>query len=332
MRLFLYFLTLLTAFSLGTAQSPGFPDGYRAERVVTGLRGPTQMTFGPDGRLYVAQLAGGENAGTGQIVAVDLATGAQDTLLRGLFKPTGLAVTGTDLWVMAGNRLLRALLTETGVGDVETVLRNLPNNGRSLGTLTLAPDGALLFETSGALTSSGPQRGSGTLWRLESDDPDNPEPLATGLKGAYAHAFAPDGTLYATEMGDDPVNGSPPPDELNVITPGADYGWPGCYGRQRPSARYGGTAAACAETRAPLALFIRGATPTSVAVSPFKPGELFVALWATSQVVTVDADTGEVTPFLTGVPLPQHLLVDGDTLLLSSFAEGTVYRIARVVE
>lgn len=332
MRPFLYFLTLLTAFSSGTAQSPGLPDGYRAETVVTGLRGPTQMTFGPDGRLYVAQLSGDENAGTGRVIAVDLATGAQNTLLRGLFKPTGLAVTGTNLWVMAGNRLLRAPLTETGIGDPETVLRNLPNNGRSLGTLTLAPDGALLFETSGALTSSGPQPGSGTLWRLRPGDPNDLEPLATGLKGAYAHAFAPDGTLYATELGDDPVNGGPPPDELNVITPGADYGWPECYGRQRPAARYGGTAAGCAETKAPLALFARGATPTSVAVSPFDPSELFVALWATSQVVTVDADTGEVAPFLTGVLLPQHLLEDGDTLLLSSFAEGTVYRISRVTE
>lgn len=321
---------LLTALSLSAAQSPNLPDGYRAERIITGLRGPTQMTFGPDGRLWVAQLAGGENAGTGQVVAVDVATGEQEVLLRGLFKPTGLAVTETDLWVMAGNRLLRAPLTENGVGEAETVLRDLPNNGRSLGTLTLTPDGALLFETSGALTPDGPQPGSGTLWRLEPTDLQNPEPLATGLKGAYAHAFAADGTLYATEMGDDPMNGAPPPDELNVIHPGADYGWPRCYGRQLPAQNNGGTAAECAETEAPLALFARGASPTSVAVSSFAPGELFVALWAPSRVVTVDVQTGEVTPFLTGVLFPQQLLVEDDALLVSSFAEGAVYRIEKV--
>ncbi len=332
MRPFLCVLVLLVAVSIGAAQSPNLPDGYRAETVVTGLRGPTQMTFGRDERLYVVQLAGGENAGTGQVMAVDMTTGAQEVLLRNLFKPTGLAVTETDLWVLAGNRLLRAPLPETGVGDLETVLRDLPNNGRSLGTLTLTPDGKLLFETSGALTRSGPQPGSGILWQLDPADPENPERLATGLKGAYAHTFDVDGTLYTTELGDDPMDGSPPPDELNVITPGADYGWPWCYGRRLPAEDIGGTAADCAETQAPLALFARGATPTSVAVSPFDPGKLLVALWVPSQVVQVDAQTGEVTPFMTGVTFPQHLLVDGEALLISSFASGTVYRITQTAE
>lgn len=321
-------LLAVAALSLGFAQTPKLPDGYRAEAVVTGLRGPTQMTFGPDGRFYVAQLAGGENSGTGQVLRVDLRTGEQQVLLRNLFKPTGVALTETDVWVMAGNRLLRAPLTEGGVGRPEAVLRDLPNNGRSEGTLTLTPDGSLLYETSGALGPGGPQRGSGVLWRLDLET-GTPEPLATGLKGAYGHTFAPDGTLYTTEIGDDWVGGSPPPDELNVVTAGADYGWPRCYGRGRPASEYGGTAKVCAETEKPLALFARNATPTSVAVSPFSQHELLIALWVTSQVVRVDARTGEVTPFLTGVQLPQHLLVDGDTLLVGGFAAGTVYRVTR---
>lgn len=322
----LLFLLFGLAASLAVAQTPKLPDDYRAEPVVTDLRGPTQMTFGPDGRLWIAQLAGGENAGTGQVVAVDLATGERETLLRDLFKPTGLVLTETDVWVMAGNRLLRAPLTEGGVGKTEIVLRDLPNNGRSLGTLTLTPEGKLLYETSGALTENGPQKDSGILWRLESGS--KPEPLATGLKGAYAHTLGPDGTLYTTEIGDDFMNGSPPPDELNVVTTGADYGWPRCYGRQRPAKNNGGTAQECAETETPLALFARGATPSSVAVSPFQKNTLLVALWATSQVVQVDTETGDVGPFMT-LTLPQHLLVDGDALLVSSFADGTVYRVTK---
>ena len=314
---------------LSVAQTPRLPVGYRAEAVVIGLSGPTQMTFGPDGQFYVAQLAGGENSGTGEVLRIDLATGEQETLLQDLYKPTGLAVTATDLWVMAGNRLLRAPLTETGAGRPEAVLQDLPNNGRSEGTLTLTPDGGLLYETSGALGANGPQPNSGVLWRLELADPADPEPLATGLKGAYGHVFAPDGTLYTTEIGDDWVGGGPPPDELNVVSAGADYGWPRCYGRGRAAREYGGTAADCAETERPLALFTRDATPTSVAVSPFNQDELVVALWVPSQVVRVDAESGEVTPFLTGVQLPQHLLADGDTLLVSGLAAGTIYRVSQ---
>lgn len=313
--------------TLGWAQPFSLPDGYAAEPLVTGLRGPTQMTLGVDGRLWVAQLAGGENSGTGQVVAVDLRTGEQEVLLRRLFKPTGLAVTETELWVMAGDRLLRAPLAGGQVGDLEVVLRDLPNNGRSQGTLTLTPTGDLLFETSGALTARGVREGSGVLWRLDPANPNEPRPLATGLKGAYAHTFDASGTLYSTEVGDDWVNGRAPPDELNVIRGGADYGWPSCYGDRQPARNHGGTPARCAATEAPLALFARGATPTSVVVSPFAKGELLVALWAASRVVRVDARTGEVTPFITGVTLPQHLLEDEDALLVSSFADGTVYRV-----
>ena len=325
----LFFLTVWLSLFVSAAQTPQLPEGYRAKILVTGLQSPTQMTFGPDGRLWVAQLAGGENAGTGQVVAVNLTTNQQTVLLRNLFKPTGLAVTKADLWVMAGNQLLRAPLLKNGVGKLEVVLQNLPNNGRSLGTLTLTPDGGLLFETSGALTANGPQKDSGILWRVDLENPENPQPLANGFKGAYGHTFAAGGTLYSTEIGDDWVNGAPPPDELNAVKAGADYGWPKCYGRRLPAKNTGGTAEFCGTTQAPLALFAPGATPTSVAASPFSPDKLFVSLWTLSKVVQVDAQTGKVTPFITGITLPQDLLTDGNTLLVSSFATGTVYRVSK---
>ena len=42
--------------------------------VVDGLDHPTQIADGPDGTLLVAQLAGGEGDGTGEVLAVDLTT------------------------------------------------------------------------------------------------------------------------------------------------------------------------------------------------------------------------------------------------------------------
>ena len=82
------------------------PSGYRAELLVDGLVGPTQMIFSPNGQLWVAQLAGGENANRGEVVAVDLATGVQTTLLIGLDKPTGLALLDGALWIATRRDLL----------------------------------------------------------------------------------------------------------------------------------------------------------------------------------------------------------------------------------
>src|SRR5436190_21267469 len=66
------------------------PPGFRAEIYAQGLRGPTALAFGPDGKLYVTQLAGSENAGMGQVVSIDGPGAAPKVVLSELFMPTGL--------------------------------------------------------------------------------------------------------------------------------------------------------------------------------------------------------------------------------------------------
>lgn len=302
-----------------------------------GLQGPTQMIIGPDGRLWVAQLAGEENAGQGQVVAVSLDIGTQQVLLDGLFKPTGIAALSGTLWIASGRDLLRAPLSETGeVGDVETVLKDLPFNGRSNGTLTLTPTGNLLFETSGRRNGQQTLEGSARLWELDPADPTHPRSIATGLKNAYAHTFDDAGQLWATDVSDDPVNGEAPPDELNLVIEGADFGWPQCFGHQQPAFNYGGSQEGCRATRTPVALFPPHSTPTSVVVSPWEENTLLVALWGPPEQAVVrvpftlvgDNALGQVEPFIIGMQNPQHLLPLPDgSLLVSDFSAGIIYRI-----
>lgn len=313
------------------------PTGFRAEVVAQGLIGPTQMLLGPDGSLWVAQLDGGENDGTGQVIAVSQNDQKRSVLLDNLHKPTGIAIIGNALWIASGRDLLRAPLRGASVGPPETVLRDLPFNGRSNGTLTATTDGKLLYETSGSRSGSAAAAGSGTLWLLDPAAPTAPQPLATGLKGAYGHTVDGAGRVWTTEIGDDPVDGKAPPDELNLVVAGADFGWPQCYGERIPAQNYGGTAERCQQTRSPVALFPANSTPTSVAVAPWDANMLLVALWnANGQIVQVattptgDNATGTVTPFITGLKNPQHLLAMSDgSLLVSDFGSGTVYRVRR---
>lgn len=312
------------------------PAEYTVTPVVDGLVGPTQMIIGPDGRLWVAQLNGQENAGTGQVLAIDLATGERELLLADLLKPTGIAVLDGTLWLATRREIQQAPLgAENRPGTLEVVLSVLPFNGRSIGTLTPTPDGLLLFETSGSRSGNEAAAGSATLWQLDPAAPTEPQALATGLKGAYAHAFDEEGRLWTTEIGDDPVNGEAPPDELNLVVPGTDFGWPQCYGMQEPATNYGGTTELCQATRAPVTLFAQRSTPTSVVASPWMSDTLIVALWLQQSVVqvnvTMDGDnaTGIVEPFITGLQNPQHLLVWPDgSLLVSDFA-GTVYQVTK---
>lgn len=319
----------------GNPTALALPAGYQATTIITGLQGPTQIIAGPGGTLWVAQLAGAENASSGQIIAV-APSGAQRVLLDNLFKPTGIALLANALWIASGRDLLRAPLASGGVGAPETIFKDLPYNGRSNGTLTVTPDQKLLYETSGRRTGNTNEQGSATLWQLDPANPREPQVLAIGLKGAYAHTYDRDGRLWASEIGDDPVDDGTPPDEINLIADGGDYGFPQCFGNREPARNYAGTVARCATTRAPVALFAPHATPTSVAASPWEPNMLFVALWARGEVVQVrlaanhSEAPAKIEPFLAGMANPQHLLVQADgSLLLSEFGTGTIYRITK---
>lgn len=338
----------LLTFCAACGGSPATPElgielaaGYRAELYATDLEGPTQMILGPDDRIWVAQLAGSESGGTGQVIAFDRDWPARREILLGnLFKPTGIAVIGDALWISAGRDLLRANLDGEGMpASPEIILEDLPFNGRSNGTLTVTPNGRLIHGTSGRRRGDVAAEGSASLWSLDPTDPADRRVLATGLKNAYAHTFDGQGRLWSTEIADDPVNSGPPPDELNLISNGADYGWPACFGEQEPAENYGGTAATCAETQPAVAVLPARSTPTSVVVSPWEQGVLLVAQWGPTDPsvirVQIVEEGGrvravEVSPFLTGLVHPQSLLALGDgSLLVSDFESGNVYRIQR---
>lgn len=275
----------------------------------------------------MAQLNGGENDGTGQVLLVDLRNDRAPTVLfDGLLKPTGVAMVGDEIWVMEQRTLSRGAV---GGGEREVVLDELPFNGRSEGTLTATPDGRLLYNTSGTVTGTAAAAGSGVLWSLAPGR--EPEAVASGFKHAYARTFDDAGTLWQTEMSDGRYDGEPAPDELIAASPGDDFGWPRCIGDGVPVVSYGGSEEVCASTPPSHALFSPGATPTSVAVAPWDPDVLLVALWNEGRIVAVPRDPAgapyEPETFLSGIAHPQHLLADGDRLLVTDFDAGRILAV-----
>lgn len=55
---------------------------------------------------------------------------------------------------------------------------------------------------------------------------------AKGLRNSVGFVFHPEtGLMYATENGRDMLGDDIPPDEINIIEEGKNYGWPICYGK-----------------------------------------------------------------------------------------------------
>jgi len=151
----------------------------------------------------------------------------------------GLALHDDDLYVYStgddGNRVERYPLTGSAgsyaLGDATTVIDDLPANSfHNGGRIAFGPDDMLYVTVGDAGNRSEAQdRDSlaGKILRLTptgqvpADNPFDGSPVwSLGHRNVQGLGWASDGTMFASEFGENTW------DELNVIEPGADYGWP----------------------------------------------------------------------------------------------------------
>lgn len=206
--------------------------------VASGLETPWSVAFHGTTPLVSAR-------DSGQILALDgdgrtsVVTTVEETQAGGEGGLLGLAVQDGYLYayLTAGdtNRIIRYRLhgegTSTTVAASESVLDGIPagsyHNG---GRIAFGPDGMLYATAGDAYDSDNAQNRASLAGKILRMTPtggvpsDNPFPrslvYSLGHRNPQGIAWAEDGTMYATEFGQDTW------DELNVIKPGGNYGWP----------------------------------------------------------------------------------------------------------
>jgi glucose/arabinose dehydrogenase len=206
--------------------------------VATGLQVPWGIAFLPDGDALVSERAraqivripagGGEPEVVMTVPSVDRLAGEGGLL--GIAVSPDYAEDGlvyAYLTTAEDNRIVRFRLGEEPEPILTGLARAQNHNG---GRIAFGPDGKLYAGVGDALDTSLPQDpGSlnGKILRLEPDGgvpDDNPTPgslvWSSGHRNVQGLAWDAEGRLWATEFGEAET------DEVNLIRPGANYGWP----------------------------------------------------------------------------------------------------------
>ncbi|WP_345944772.1 hypothetical protein [Variovorax sp. dw_954] len=102
-------------------------------------------------------------------------------------------------------------------------------------------------------------------------------PFAVGLRNSVALTVLPDGpskgTVLQGENSIDYESPTQPPEELNLLRTGHDYGWPYCVGKQQSALGYDAKRFDCRSTDAPLMTWPAHVAPLQMMVGP--PGTRF---------------------------------------------------------
>jgi glucose/arabinose dehydrogenase len=201
------------------------PDG----SALLTLRDEARLLQVRDGQdpVDLGRVGGVEPGGEGGLLGVTVShTFARD---RSVFLYTTAA---------ADNRVLRVTFEDGKPAQQRAILTGIPKAGNhNGGRLKFGPDGFLYVTTGDAgQTGRAQDRSSlgGKILRITKDGKPAPgNPFEGSPVWSYGHrnvqgiAWAPDGTMYASEFGQNTW------DELNRIEAGKNYGWPVVEGKGR---------------------------------------------------------------------------------------------------
>lgn len=228
--------------SRGTGNTTGMPlslpDGFSISIFARGLDRPRVLALDAGGNLLVS------TPGSGQVIALPDrdSNGAADekiVVAANLDDPHGVAFLPGDptkLYIAeTGKVAVHDYDTDTLKAGNKRKIIDLPaGGGHHTRTIMFLPggQGRLLISVGSSCNvciEDDPRRAKILVANADGSDL---KPFASGLRNSVFMAVHPvTHQVWATENGRDLLGDDVPPDEINVIEEGKDYGWPLCYGK-----------------------------------------------------------------------------------------------------
>ena len=210
------------------------PQGFSLRIFAKDLEGPRDLEVSPQGTILASIPS------QGKVVALpdinnDHKADRQAIVISGLSRPHGLAFYKDKLFIAEETRVVRYNWNEESLrATLDKKLFDLPKGGRHFTRTIAFNEGGKMFVSIGSTCDVCLEDHPFLAAVIVSDaDGNNPRLFAKGLRNSVFITTNPlTGELWSTEMGRDFLGDDLPPDEINIIRDGRDYGWPLCYGNR----------------------------------------------------------------------------------------------------
>ncbi len=336
------------------------PQGFTITQLTAGLQRPRMLANDGRGGVLVAEMGVGRVLWYPQLNGQPINWAAPRELAAGLMNPHSIAVSNGQVFIAAEDQIVRGSLDAYRDGQPwpTTKITELPLGSRDLyghrtRTLLLSPDETKLYVSIGSscdvCEETDPRRA--TVMRFNFDGTGG-EIWSSGLRNTVGLDFYP-GTseLWGVDNGRNLLGDGIPPEELNHLTRGTNFGWPYCYGDRVPNPEFN-DAARCAPTAPPAWTMAAHTAPLGMT---FYTGRSFPPAYQNDALVAIHGSTELPRPagynvvrvkFKDGQPVAQEdvmrgwlvdgafwgrpvgllVLPDGD-VLISDDAGGRIYRL-----
>jgi len=288
------------------------------------VSGARFMALGADGSVYVSRPRSGE------VVRLYDADGngeaeLQSVAVSGLNRPHGLAFHGGYLYIANTDGVVRVRLGADGKasGEPERVNSYSGGGGHWSRSIVFGADGAMyvaIGSTCNMCVEQSPERAA--VMRFDADG-RNGRIFASGLRNAVGIAVHPvTKQIWVTQNERDniePDHEDLPPEEINILQDGGDYGWPFCYGDRVPSPdRQYHDPARCARTVPPALTMQAHSAPLGITF--LDRATVFPADWRGDALVAFHGSWNRTVP--TGAKVVRVRIRDGRPVSYEDFITG----------
>ncbi|GAA6623145.1 PQQ-dependent sugar dehydrogenase [Scytonema sp. NUACC26] len=307
------------------------PTGFSINVFAKDLGNPRMLAVAPDGTIYVTRRQQGDILALRDSNKDGYADEIQ-TIASGYEYINGITIYQNRLYFVTDKELYAADLNSEGtIDEVRELINDLPDAGQHPNrTLAFGPDGMLYItvgSTCNACNDTNPE--SATIVRSQ---PDGSMRMvyAKGLRNTIGFDWHPEtGELWAMDHGSDWRGNEQPPEELNLLQEGANYGWPFCYADRRPDVYLStnpiGTTKEeyCANTQPPVLTYTAHSAPLAML---FYKGSQFPEEYRNDAFVTMRGSWNRNPP--SGYKVVRVRYADGKPVEFEDFITGFLNEVA----